>query len=102
MAGAGFAPQKDRNTFTPFYLRYATPDYAKRTPEQKLAALPTLGERESRELGQWVRGIDSEKVTQVLRAYDVEPGPILDRLAALKNTALPMDQAINRAWSTGL
>ncbi len=100
-AGPSFDPGHDPSSFVPYYLRYRDPDWNTRSPEEKLASMPVLGEGLDRELRQWVLGLDAEAVRRVLEKDGLNPEPVLARLEQVKLLASGQNfsQSLDRLWA---
>jgi hypothetical protein len=101
MAGSGFDPAHDKNSFVPFYLRYAAPGkFSAMDAKTKLKYMPTLGREAELELRDWIRGLKPEDLDRILLRYGVDSAPAKDRLAKLKAYVDrgPADMAVNKIW----
>lgn len=100
-AGPDFDPAHDKDTFTPFFLRYnAVGKWREKTAAERLAAMPRVGRQAADELRAWIEDIDEEGLRRIADSYGIDPGPALGRLARLKSDVrdLPADLAVNRFW----
>ena len=100
-AGEGFNPGRDKNTFTPFYLRYAAPGrFSTMDAVTKDRYMPHLGRESDEDLKRWLENLHAEDLDRVLLRYGVNPQPPKERLAKLKvmMTQMPAHEAVNRFW----
>jgi hypothetical protein len=105
LAGRGFDPANDPNSFTPYYLRVWAPEgWARLPPGERLAGLPRATVDGERSLRSWLGSVDRARLALALARYGVDPQPSLDRLSALQAAASSelADFSVNRAWATGL
>lgn len=101
MAGEGFDPAHDRNSFVPFYLRaWVSGGFNRLSTEEKLEALPRLSSQAERELRSWIEDLHVDKLQLLLHRYGVNPEPAVARLAKLKAllSEYPADLAVNKLW----
>lgn len=103
-AGPAFDPGQDRNTFTPCYLRFWSPaDYPTRPAEERLPMLPAASALGRRNVADWLAGLDRGALEAVLKRYGVGDAT-LQRFDQLREAAARYhaDEAVNRAWTTGV
>lgn len=105
-AGRSFDPATDRNTFTPYYLRFATPldvNFNTLLPEEKLEYLVEAPDLARGVLRAWLATLDGSMLRVQLTRYGIDPEPSCSRLEVFRamamNAAL-VDHAINRWWVT--
>lgn len=100
-AGADFDPAHDKNSFVPYYLRYAAPaGFNNLSTEDRLKYMPRLSAKSGGELAVWLEGLDPARLKAILSMDGIDPEPSLSRLARLKMLAqeMPTDLAVNRIW----
>lgn len=101
-AGNGFNPSFDRDSFIPFYLRYATPlevNFNKLDVQGKLKYMQQAPETARETIKRWVATLRAEDLEKVLPLYGIDPGPEIERLSRIKSATGPLDVAINQLWA---
>lgn len=103
-AGGDFQPERDQNSFTPFYLRaWANREaWPNMSPEDKVAFMPKLGANGDAVLRAWVNTIDANAIAVICSSYDINPAPTIERLSVIKSIHpdLSMSEAVCKLWIT--
>lgn len=98
-AGVSFAPGKDRNSFTPYYLRYRDlPNFPNNDYRGRFYAMPAPNKDIDDEIRLWIQSIDSDQFSAHLRAYGIMPYASCQRLQLLKLYVGPVAPYINSLW----
>lgn len=93
----------DGKTFIPYILR-AGRVRSKMSPTEKLDLMPKIDNPEVlNHLKYWIFSLDSNRLTEILNKYQIDPEPSVKRLNELKEKVQQMrpDQAINSLWVLG-
>jgi hypothetical protein len=100
LAGEGFDPAHDGDSFVPYYLRAGAPDdFHALAPSDRLRWMPTLGAAGDRDLREWLQSVDQEGILRALVEYGVTPGPTLSRLRRVLDLPANASEALNRLWA---
>jgi GNAT superfamily N-acetyltransferase len=100
LAGGSFDPAEDDNSFIPFYLRAWTDrKFKEMQPHERTRAMPGLNTRAEQVFDQWVDNINEDSMAAILRDYNVDPGPALERLAIVRAMPGPKWVVLNKLWS---
>lgn len=102
MAGPGFDPGHDDNTFVPYYLRvWAGTNFHNMPPDVQLKQMPTIHGEVDQKLREWVEALNEEELAHIITMCGMDSAPALARLAKLKNlmSLTPnASEATNRFW----
>jgi GNAT superfamily N-acetyltransferase len=100
LAGEGFDPVGDDNSFIPFYLRaWTNRKFKEMKAQERLRAMPGLDRRAEQIFDQWVDGLNEDTMAAVLQDYHVNPDPALSRLAMIRAMPGPKWIVLNKMWS---
>jgi hypothetical protein len=100
LAGGSFDPAEDDNSFIPFYLRAWTDrKFKEMQPQERTRAMPGLNTRAEQVFDQWVDSINEDVLAAILRDYNVDPGPALERLAIVRAMPGPKWVVLNKLWA---
>jgi hypothetical protein len=102
-AGPSFNPAKDPKSWVPFYLRvFSARKWKELTPESKMDVLPTLSHEVEDSLAHWLYLVDETKLVELLNKFQINPGPVLDRLLEVKNYSGPKSEFIRKFFTNNL
>jgi hypothetical protein len=100
LAGSGFDPSGDENSFIPFYLRAWTGQkFTKMSPHDRLRYMPSLGDRGAQIFDQWVEHVNEHHVAEILSDYHVDPSAALERIAKIRAMPGAKWMVLNRLWA---
>jgi hypothetical protein len=101
-AGVHFDPAHDRQSFTPYYLRFMLPfgsTFNTFAPKDKLAVMPDLPAAAAMRMKSWLAGLSEDVMADVLRSFDIDPRPEIMRLRQIKNAAGDLGRFVNGLWA---
>ena len=101
-AGMHFDPAHDRQSFTPFYLRFMTPQgeaFNTLKPDQKMAIMPDLPASAANRMKAWLASLSETELSDILREFDINPQPALMRLQQIKSAAGDLGRFVNALWA---
>lgn len=101
-AGIHFDPAHDQESFTPFYLRFMTPQgeaFNVLAPKQKLALMPDLPASVAIRMKSWLASLSEEKMAEALRTFDIDPRPEIMRLRQIKEAGGDLGGFVNGLWA---
>lgn len=102
-AGPSFSPGHDSKSFVPYYLRVWGPDkgWARMAPEERMRVLPVLSPAADNQVKEWLDGLDTKKIVDVIYHFGVDPTPLLHRLQAVRaavDNGERLSEVVNRFW----
>jgi ADP-ribose pyrophosphatase YjhB (NUDIX family) len=103
MAGEGFDPANDQNSFVPYYLRaWVIGPFNSLSISDKLKVMPRVDDHIADELNGWVSNLHAHDLQSQLLRYGIDPEPAMERLSHIKTlmSKEPVDLAINKLWIT--
>lgn len=104
LAGNGFSPWNDKNSFIPFYLRaWSDKPFSKLSTNLKLQVMPRVNRQVEKSIREWLNEINPSAISNKLQEFSVDAQPVLNRLQKIKLaiTDEPVDAVINRFWVSG-
>ncbi|MDE2425694.1 MAG: hypothetical protein KGO96_07290 [Elusimicrobia bacterium] len=102
-AGKAFNPAFDDSSFIPFYLRYTHPKgFKKLSPRDRFMNMPTIDIHTDKRLKDWILDIKPYQIEKILKEFDINPEPELNRLKDIQDHAKLSDKIsdyLNKIWS---
>lgn len=101
IAGHGFDPGNDEDSFIPYYLRvWAGPNFHTLTPKMQLAQMPSASGEVDESLREWIDALSPEELASILARYGVDPSAVVNRLAEVQSDPMveKVSDHINRLW----
>ena len=101
MAGAGFDPGNDKDSFVPYYLRaWAGPNFHTLSHEEQLDQMPTLRGAADDQFREWVMALEPSELEKICNALGMDPAFCLARLAEVQADPMTenMSEHVNKLW----
>lgn len=100
MAGQSFDPVNDENSFIPYYLRAWTGQkFVQMEPKERLHWMPGLEPRTERVFDEWVARVNQHHIAEILKDYNINPLPVMARIAQVRAMPGPKWLVLNKLWS---
>jgi hypothetical protein len=101
LAGHGFDPGNDSDSFVPYYLRaWSGPNFHALSHAEQLKQMPELTGAADESLREWVAGLSPKQLESICHKYGMDPGPSLARLAEVQSDPMveKVSVHINKLW----
>lgn len=101
MAGAGFDPGHDQDSFVPYYLRvWAGPNFHTLAPEEQLRSMPSLRGAADDSFRQWVESLEPSELERICHDLGMDPTFCLARLGEVQSDPMTENMSVhmNKLW----
>lgn len=106
LAGDGFDPAHDEDSFIPYYFRAWNQRTFRNTdsPEQRLKLMPKTSDTGRAHIQEFILKLNPAELEGVLAKYNVDPAACLKRLEHVKHllsNGIALDEGVNKLWVLG-
>ena len=101
-AGMHFDPAHDQESFTPYYLRFMTPEgetFNTLPPKEKIRLMPDLPTHVAGKMKAWAQSLSEDDMASALREFDIDPRPEINRLRQIQGFTGDLAAAVNGLWA---
>lgn len=106
LAGPGFSPGDDEDSFIPYYFRAWNQKAFKNslTPDKKIGLMPKTSDAGRTHIEEFIRKLNPAAIEGVLSRFGVDPTAIMSRVEKVKHllsNGLALDEGVNKLWILG-